>query len=179
MDTEDGPVYQAIVRELARNATQRVVDQAIAALKSLSSTLSGADSRLSTVWEEICVQVQDEESLYWSAYEQTVEDTILGLVRQLSAAEQAAIWIGSEASIDWLLETEDSRPRWMTIDDIRVDQEQVVSEIASDLYRAAADDSSPAVEAYLAGVDDDDDDEEDFDDPDDSYDDDTTSDESN
>lgn len=38
--------------------------------------LSGNDSGLKNVWEEICVQKQGEESHYWDAYEDTINNFI-------------------------------------------------------------------------------------------------------
>jgi len=36
--------------------------------------LSGDDSGLKTLWEEICVQVQGEESFFWNSYEETIHN---------------------------------------------------------------------------------------------------------
>jgi hypothetical protein len=38
--------------------------------------LSGEDSGLKNVWEEICVQAQCEYSLYWETYEDTIRNFI-------------------------------------------------------------------------------------------------------
>lgn len=55
-----------------------VVDAAVAYLKSLPATLSGDDSPVENVWEEIKVQVQEEESPDWDAYLLTIRQAIEG-----------------------------------------------------------------------------------------------------
>jgi hypothetical protein len=42
----------------------------------MDATLSGDDSPLSSVWDEIKEQVQNEQSFYWDAYLQTMKDLI-------------------------------------------------------------------------------------------------------
>ncbi len=38
--------------------------------------LSGDDTDLVSVWEEICIQVQGQESFDWDAYDYTVYDIV-------------------------------------------------------------------------------------------------------
>lgn len=49
--------------------------------------LSGEDSGLKNVWEEICVQVQDEYSFYWESY----EDTIRNFIEEVISKQHIAI----------------------------------------------------------------------------------------
>lgn len=50
--------------------------------------LSGEDSELETVWEEICAQVQGEYSFYWDAYIETMGAYLAGYLDKRSAAEK-------------------------------------------------------------------------------------------
>jgi len=62
---------------------------------------SGDDTPLKNIWDEVCVQVQDDYSVMWDAY----EDTILGLieqqVRKLDNEVIGAIWLHTDAGSDW------------------------------------------------------------------------------
>lgn len=56
--------------------TEKITNQCIVELRKVKETLSGDDSTLNNAWEEICVQVQDEYSYCWSAYEELIEATV-------------------------------------------------------------------------------------------------------
>ena len=56
-----------------------LVEKIISELKALRDPnflLSGDDSGLKNIWEEICSQVQGEESYHWDVYISTIEDFI-------------------------------------------------------------------------------------------------------
>jgi hypothetical protein len=57
-----------IVRAVAQKAAQRIAHKVIAELQLMTDKLSGDDSELETTWDEICVQVQGEESIFWECY---------------------------------------------------------------------------------------------------------------
>jgi hypothetical protein len=64
-----------IVSAVAEEASQRITRKVIAALQGMKDTLlSGDDSELETPWDEICVQVQDEESFFWDTYDEIVRE---------------------------------------------------------------------------------------------------------
>ncbi len=45
-------------------------------LKDKDFLLSGDDSGLENVWDEICVQMQGEQSFHWSIYEDLIEKVV-------------------------------------------------------------------------------------------------------
>src|SRR5688572_27561288 len=91
-----------IVRELAESVCRRVARRAIRALQGMSGQLlSGDGSCLRNTWDEICVQVQYEYSVYWDAYEQTLETTVAGFVDELPAFERDAVWLQTRPGEDW------------------------------------------------------------------------------
>ena len=68
---EKNPSETRIVQALAESVCQHVSDKTIRALQGMTDAnmlLSGDDSGLINVWEEICVQLQNEESFYWDTY---------------------------------------------------------------------------------------------------------------
>src|ERR1035437_3604814 len=99
----------AIVRAVAHEAAQRIGRKVIADLQAMKDTMSGDDSELKTTWDEICVQVQDEESFYWDAYDQTVRSTVRVYVAALPQHERDALWLQTDAGSDWDCDEPESR----------------------------------------------------------------------
>ena len=60
-------IEQHIVAAWAKLLSETLVKDAIAALEQMDANamLSGDDSGLKNVWEEVCVQLQYEESIFW------------------------------------------------------------------------------------------------------------------
>jgi hypothetical protein len=57
---------------------------------------SGDDTSLKNIWEEISVQVQDQQSVMWDAYMGTIHALILSKVAGLDAANKQTIWLQTE-----------------------------------------------------------------------------------
>jgi len=73
-------LFRKLICEYKEEAVQKVILE----LKSYNfSLLSGDDSPLINIWEEICVQVQGEESVDWFAYEDTIGNICAGLIEDL------------------------------------------------------------------------------------------------
>lgn len=79
-----------IERRLLRTAASAVraslVDSVITALQRMPAHLSGDDSGLDTAWDEVCVQIQCEESIFWDAYVQTIDSCITAAIFELAPA---------------------------------------------------------------------------------------------
>ena len=61
----------------------------------------------------------NEESVLWDAYQDTVQDIVMGYVESLENFEKAAIWLCSDAGIDWRYSDEDTRePSPFTTNDV-------------------------------------------------------------
>ena len=96
------PLSEAgIVRKVAEAASQQVAHKTIRDLQRMKHTLSGDDSELKTTWDEICAQVQYEQSFHWDAYDLTVRQIVSRYVADLQSHERAAIWQQTDAGIDW------------------------------------------------------------------------------
>jgi hypothetical protein len=73
---------------------------------------------LFNAWDEICVQVQAEQSIFWGAYEDTARAVISGRLDCLSRQELCAIWLQTDAGEEWASdEGESSRPSYC-LDDV-------------------------------------------------------------
>lgn len=79
MKSEFSLLYAIAVLQRAR-----ITKQTIRSLKTFGREvmLSGDDSGLKNIWEEICVQFQWEESFHWDAYEDLIQKVILGILEK-------------------------------------------------------------------------------------------------
>lgn len=112
----------SIVRQLAEHIAGQVTQRAIEALQCMTEGLgSGGDSGLESVWEEICVQMQQDQSVMWDAYVETLEGLLLGLVEELPRHEQEALWLVTDPGEEWSDEDEDQRGTNPVIHDDIVD----------------------------------------------------------
>ena len=98
---------EEIISDLARRACNTLSRKVIRSLRKMTDCMqSGDDTFLKNIWDEICVQVQGEESVMWEDYMDIIESLILGEVAGLDAATEQAIWLQTEEGIDWSLDTE-------------------------------------------------------------------------
>jgi hypothetical protein len=70
------------------------------------SLLSGDDSGLENAWDEICVQVQGQQSYYWAAYEDTAMSVVAQAVDKASTLAKQAIWLQTDPGDEWASEGE-------------------------------------------------------------------------
>lgn len=122
-----------IVEDLAEQESRRIANRTIRALQRMRDTLSGDDSGLATTWEEVCVQVQCEHSIYWSAYVETIDALVGADVAELQPYIREAIWLQTQQGWDWDCEDEDER------DAAPVYEPDVTEYIVSNYVMSAAD----------------------------------------
>lgn len=92
-------------------------------LNDKNMLLSGYDSGLKNVWEEICVQVQDEYSFHWDAYENTIENCINSSIsKQPNEVIELFLYIGN-------IDFDEEQQEYF--------QENIVEEIKKDLMLEA------------------------------------------
>ena len=141
----------AIVAQVAQQAADRVTRKTIADLRRMTNgLLSGDDSGLKTTWDEICVQVQGEESLYWEVYVETV-CAILGVyVAELPTNERNALWLQTQAGFDWKWEDEWKCRDGEDREDIAVSDDDVVRYLFDEhVYPKAENWTNARIRAYI------------------------------
>ena len=134
-----------IVKDLADDLRGRLIRRAVRALQVMpvNDLLSGDDSGLANVWDEICVQLQSEHSLYWSAYEQTINALVETYVDDLQLHELEAFWLVTEQGEDWDCElVEEREPDPLLKDD-------VVEYVVGGVYQAASDWTNERIRRFL------------------------------
>lgn len=133
---------------------KQIVRSAISELKAMEpSGLAGDDACLKSVWEEICAQVQGEESPEWDVYIQTIETIIAAAAEVIQPEEKCALWLYTDAGDRWL---DDNLPTGISqIESLVFNIEDIANELTSHVLSAASDYETPSLYRFLHGEDDD------------------------
>ena len=134
----------SIVRTVAEQAARRITRKVIRELREMTGTMSGDDSELKTTWDEICAQVQYEESFNWDAYDHTVRAVVGAHIGGLPKHERDALWLQTEAGSDWECEESGDREADPVRDDDIIDW--VTREY---VYAEAGNWSNARIRAYI------------------------------
>jgi len=99
----DDRLSKSIIEAVAKKAAVRLTRRAIASLQRMKAPLhSGDDSGLTSVWDEICVQVQCDRSIFWDLYEELAFQMLDEMVSQLPRHELEALWLQTQWGPDWV-----------------------------------------------------------------------------
>lgn len=83
-----------IIEKFSRPSIDNVVNKIVRKFQKLNINLSGIEK--ANTWDEICIQMQSEFSIYWSDYEDAIIGFIENELDKLSYHEKMAIWFQSE-----------------------------------------------------------------------------------
>ena len=139
----------SIVRAVANAAAERLAKRAIKHLQQMRHTLSGDDSELKTVWDEICAQAQGEESYFWDAYEDSMHSAVASLLDQLLVYEREAIWLQSAEGFDWLIRQESDDARTQDVSYPLSEHEVVKYVVQEHVMSHASRWSNPRIRSFL------------------------------
>jgi len=141
---------------IANNAAEIVADSAKAKLIRSNHTLSGEDSGLVSTWNEICVQVQGEQSADWDAYEAAMRDAILGVLLFLDWSVLATLWLHTEEGRDLRDDFQAAEESGLTskptyeLPEIPVDDEAIARHIMRHhLLQLTRDYTNPRIKSFL------------------------------
>jgi hypothetical protein len=91
-----------ILSAIANRECKRLAEKVIHHLEEMTDCMqSGDDSPLVNVWEEICTQVQGQESTMWDIYLDTIQQIVLGFVEKLDRETKSAIWLQTQTGEEW------------------------------------------------------------------------------
>lgn len=94
-------VEQALIKELADTAAKAIASRVAASLQEITETLSGDDSGLTNAWEEVCVQVQGEESVDWETFREIMSDFVMEELAALPRRDRVALWLQTDDGSSW------------------------------------------------------------------------------
>lgn len=94
-----------IVSGLADRACLKIARKVVRTLQRMTDVLSGEDSPIENVWDEICVQVQGEYSFYWEVYVDVVDQIVASQIDNLTTDVRLAIWLQTDEGVSWTIES--------------------------------------------------------------------------
>lgn len=127
-ERESGHICRKVIRTLQRMTEERQ---------------SGEGTPLKNIWDEVCVQIQSQESVMWDAYLDTIRSLIGREVEKLPETVKHAIWLQTEQGQEWDFDeekAEDPLPYW--VDD-------VIEPILNIVLSSAADWTNKRITQYL------------------------------
>ena len=128
---------------MADAVTRRAAKRVVKRLRAHPPQHSGDDSGLVNVWEEFCVQVQGEESIFWALYQELVDEAVELECDKLTALEKQAVWLQTDAGFDWAFDVTEG------LNEIPVIQDDICAYVRYAVYGAAADEDNSRIERYL------------------------------
>lgn len=134
-----------IISAIAERECLRVSQKVVFTLQRLTSGgASGDDSPLKNLWDEVCVQVQFQDSVMWDAYVDVMERVIDGEIQKSDAATQQAIWLQTSNGFDWAYDQEGD------VESVPCDRQDIINHILNEyVLSQAADYSNRRIRKYL------------------------------
>lgn len=133
-----------IVKALALEVAGRISRRCMAELRKLDGLYQDDVTVLRNFWEELCVQIQYDQSVLWDSYDDCIGEMVRVHVASLARHEREALWLQTDAGIDWTFEDEGDREAYPVILD------DIVEYVKSKhLYATAGNWTNPRIRAYI------------------------------
>lgn len=98
---------ERILSKISEKECKRVSRKVIRSLTQMKDGLQAEyESVLKNIWDEICVQVQEEESFMWPEYLDTMFALVRSEVEKLDDTIKQTIWLQTDNGIDWSIEND-------------------------------------------------------------------------
>lgn len=97
-------LYYKIIVNDTENTIKEIVNKIISEFQSMKGDkflLSGDDAGLENTWDEICVNVQGEESVWWDEYQNAIRLAVKTQTEKLAFSDLFNIWLLTEEFNDW------------------------------------------------------------------------------
>ncbi|MGR3174545.1 MAG: hypothetical protein ACUZ8N_08115 [Candidatus Scalindua sp.] len=95
-------ISEKITNQLANTISERISRKVELSLKGMKDGLqSSDDSGLENLWDEVCVQLQSEQSIFWDLYNDYVIDLIKPHIEKLEHYEKTVIWLQTDRGSEW------------------------------------------------------------------------------
>lgn len=134
-----------VVEKLAESVAMRLCGKVRRHLQGLQEgyVMSDDDSGLRDIWDEFCVQVQGDRSLYWPVYLHHVEFCFESMLKDLEQYEIDALWLSTEKGDDWLWEDPKEREPFYPYED------DIINLLVNYLYTYAGTWSTSRIIEYI------------------------------
>jgi len=134
-----------IISNIADRECKNVCTKTISTLQGMNDGMqSGDDTPLESLWDEICIQVQYRQSVFYDAYLATITTTISQKLTGVDEHLKQAIWLQTDQGWDWGYDNKESE------DDVPSFLDGDIAEYILHEYvlREAADWSSDEIDGY-------------------------------
>ena len=141
-----------IIIATAEKACKKVSGKVVRQLQKMTDGMqSGDDSPLKNIWDEVCVQVQDQPSEMWEYYIVVMRDLIGIDLEPIDAETKQAIWLQTDESADWEMNLESKASEGEEVPEkIEVDDDKLVEFILNEyVLKTAADYKNKRIEKFL------------------------------
>ena len=136
-------IERRLLRRAAKAIRTSLVESVITALQRMPAGLSGDDLGLDTAWDEVCVQIQGEQSIFWDAYVQTIDGCIAATLFEISPVLRDVLSAATVSGDDWLDEPDDDGV-------LPVFEDEIVDMARSDLFARADEYEGDAIQQFKA-----------------------------
>lgn len=164
-------VEESIDEAWSSRLTAEILNKLVSTFQGMGEDyLLSGDSGLQNVWEEICVQLQGEESADWDLYADTISLYIGMELEKLDAEEKRVLWLTTDAGWSWIYDHDTDEEGDQSAP---VDLADITEMLSNQLMSRATDFESRNItiflEGYDPGSDEDEDEDDEYSDEDEEY----------
>jgi hypothetical protein len=138
----------------AEKACNKISGKVIRQLQKMTAGMqSGDDSPLKNIWDEVCVQVQGQESALWDYYLNVIGELIRTELTPVGAETKLAIWLQTDQGADWEMNLESRVSEGEEVPEkIEVDEDGLIEFILNEyVLKTAADYKNKRIVKFLDG----------------------------
>ena len=143
-------IESRLLAQFAGESRREIIARAIRRLQKLGreSMMSSDESVLDNMWDEVCVQVQSEQGIFWGAYLDVMGRILETELLKRSNLDQEAMWLQTGAGGDWVADATDDEGH-TNVGSIPVVTDDTVDWLREHLLETAADWTHIRARRYL------------------------------
>ena len=131
------------MRDLGEREISNLCRKTMRALQRVPTYHSGEDSGLANFWDEVCVQLQGEESTFWHSYQSLIASVSQKEASKYEHLDLRLMWLRTDAGMDWTIESDEPS------EVVPFSEEDIAEEVSARLQSQAADWSNERIRRYL------------------------------
>lgn len=141
---EKDKITSKIITKVALSACKKISGKVVKDLRKMTEGMqSGDDSPLKTIWDEVCVQVQGEQSVMWEFYTETICDLIRRELAGVDVETEQSIWLQTDEGYRWEPDEENQYA-------LEYDEDYIIEYILNEfVLKTAADWTNKRIEKFL------------------------------
>ena len=136
---ETGDPRYALIAELGDWLADKVVRISVRRFQRMPPQMTDV---LKHFWDEICAQVQGEESVVGNLYQEVVADTIRSVIKDWPQLHLQTLWLRTDEGTDWLCEED--------VSVVPVNTNDIVNMLEQRVYDLASNVSNSRIELFNA-----------------------------